>query len=302
MRILLAGASGFIGGALASSLKTDGHEVVAVGRPGSARAEGFIDVDSRALDLSNAGGDIGSFDVVYQLLGAPLVPLRWGPRRREAIRSSRLTTTDILARAIGEASQHPTFIIGCAVGYYGARGDELLDETSSPGIGFLADLSKSWEQAGAPATSAGARVVLARSGIVLGAGGGALKLQVPLFRAGLGGRLGSGRQWTSWIALEDEVRALRFVAEHQTIEGPVNLVAPNPVTNADFTHQLADALGKRAPFVVPKAALYAAAGKVTSEEFLLASQRVAPRVLQSAGFTFEHPTLDTALRAVISAR
>lgn len=301
MRILLAGASGFIGGALASSLKTDGHDVVALGRPGSPHAAATIDVDARELDLSRAGDDMGSFDVVYQLLGAPIVPFRWGPRRREAMRSSRLATTDILARAVARASKSPTFIIGCAVGYYGPRGDELLDETSAPGSGFLADLSKSWEQAGAPAKAAGARVVFARSGIVLGAGGGALKLQIPLFRLGLGGRLGGGRQWTSWIALEDEVRALRFIADHDTIEGPVNLVAPNPVTNAEFTAQLGAALGKRAPFSVPTTALYLAAGKVTTEEFLLASQRVAPRVLQSAGFDFNHPTLDTALRTAIGS-
>ena len=295
MRILLAGASGFIGSALATSLSADGHEVVALGRPAT------IDVAARSLDLSSAGGDIGSFDVVYQLLGAPLLPIRWGPKRREAIRSSRLVTTDILARAIAAASSHPTFVIGCAIGYYGLRGDELLDETSSPGSGFLADLSQSWEQAGAPARAAGARVVLCRSGIVLGAGGGALKLQIPLFRLGLGARLGTGRQWTSWIALDDEVRALRFVVDHDSIEGPVNLVAPNPVTNADFTAELAAAFGKRAPLSVPAVALYVAAGKVTTDEFLLASQRVAPRVLQSAGFDFEHPTLDTALRTVAGA-
>lgn len=298
MRILLAGASGFIGGVLASSLRADGHEVVAMGRPGSERASATIDVAARALDFSDVGGDIGSFDAVYQLLGAPLVPIRWGPKRREAIRSSRLVTTDILARAIAAASSRPTLVVGCAIGYYGIRGDELLDETSSAGSGFLADLSHSWEQAAAPARAAGARVVLCRSGIVLGANGGALKLQIPLFRLGLGARLGSGRQWTSWIALSDEVRALRFVLEHDSIEGPVNLVAPNPVTNADFTTELAAAFGKKALLSVPVAALYAATGRVTTEEFLLASQRVAPRVLQSAGFDFEHPTLDTALRVV----
>ena len=301
MRILLAGASGFIGRALASALTADGHEVVSVNRAGSHGAAATVDLTTHTLDLSGAGGDIDSFDVVYQLLGAPLVPFRWSPRRREALRSSRLTTTDILARVVATSTTHPTLVVGCAVGYYGSRGDERLDESSSSGTGFLADLSISWEQAAAPARAAGSRVVLARSGIVLGNGGGVLKLQTPLFRLGLGARLGTGRQWTSWIALDDEVRALRFVADHDTIEGPVNLVAPNPVTNAEFSAQLGAAVGKSVLFAVPTAALYLAAGKVTTKETLLASQRVAPRVLQGADFYFDHPTLDTALRSALAS-
>ena len=300
MRILLAGASGFIGAALRTSLADDGHDVVGLGRAGSNGATATIDVANRSLDLSAPGGGVESFDVVYQLLGAPLVPRRWGPRRLEAIRSSRLTTTDILARAVAKAPVRPTFVVGCAIGYYGLRGPELLDEGSASGEGLIADLCRAWERAAAPASDAGARVVLARSGIVLGAVGGAIRQQLPIFRLGLGARLGSGRQWTSWISLQDEVRALRFVADTEAIAGPVNLVAPNPVTNAEFTTALAEALGKRAALVVPVPALYAAVGKVTSEEFLLASQRVVPRVLQAHGFEFDHPTLEMALAAVVA--
>lgn len=300
MRILIAGASGFIGSALASSLAGDGHEVVRLGRLESHGVDATIDVAMRTLDLRGTAGDIGDFDVVYQLLGAPLLPIRWGPKRKEAIRSSRIATTDIVARAIAAAAHKPAFILGCAIGYYGLRGDEALDERSNAGAGMIADLCGAWEEAATPAREAGSRVVYARSGIVIGKEGLAMRLQLPIFRLGLGGRLGDGRQWMSWIALRDQVHALRFVADNEAIAGPVNLVAPNPVTNAEFTAELAAALRKRAPFVVPKAALLALAGKTTTEEFLLASQRVAPRVLQAAGFDFDFPTVDGAIQALLA--
>jgi uncharacterized protein len=301
MRILLGGASGFIGKALALSLQADGHEVTALGRAGSPRSIATIDVSSRTLDLTRAGGDIGSFDVVFLVLGAPLVPWRWSPERREAIRASRIATTEIVARAIAASDAKPDLVIGAAVGYYGSRGDEVLTETSSPGDGMLADLCRAWETAGAPASAAGARVVVARSGVVLGQAGGMLLPQLPLFRLGLGTRLGTGLQWMSWISLQDEVRALRFLADHRELAGPVNLVGPRAVTNTEFTEELAHALGRRAPFTVPRAALVAVAGKETTDEFLLASQRAVPEVLEAAGFSFDFADIGAAIRVVTSS-
>jgi hypothetical protein len=301
MRILLGGASGYIGKALALSLQRDGHEVVALGRPGSPRSVATIDTKARSLDLTGAGGDIGSFDVVFQTLGAPLVPWRWSPERREAIRASRITTTEILARAIAAADHRPDLVIGAAVGYYGSRGDEVLTESSRGGDGMLADLCRAWENAGAPAAQSGARVVIARSGVVLGQAGGMLLPQLPLFRLGLGARLGTGLQWMSWIALTDEVRALRFLAEHKELHGPVNLVAPRAVTNTEFTDELAHALGRRAPFTVPRTALLALAGQETTDEFLLASQRAVPSVLDDAGFSFEFSEIGEAIRVVTTS-
>jgi len=301
MRILLGGASGFIGKALALSLEGDGHEVVALGRPSSPRSVAIIDVSTRSLDLTKAGGDIGSFDVVFQVLGAPLVPWRWSPVRREAIRASRITTTDIIARAIAESDDKPDLVIGAAVGYYGSRGDEILTESSGPGDGMLADLCRAWELAGTPAADSGARVVVARTGVVLGQAGGMLLPQLPLFRLGLGARLGTGLQWMSWISLTDHVRALRFLAEHHELTGPVNLVAPRAVTNTEFTEELAHALGRRAPFTVPRAALLAIAGQETTDEFLLASQRAVPRVLEGAGFSFDFPDIAAAIRVVTAS-
>jgi uncharacterized protein (TIGR01777 family) len=301
MRILLGGASGFIGKALALSLEGDGHQVVALGRPTSPRSVATIDVSTRSLDLTNAGGDIGSFDVVFQVLGAPLVPWRWSPERREAIRASRITTTDIIARAIAESDTKPDLVIGAAVGYYGSRGDEILTESSGAGEGVLADLCRAWEIAGTPAANAGARVVVARTGVVLGQAGGMLLPQLPLFRLGLGARLGTGLQWMSWISLTDHVRALRFLADRRELTGPVNLVAPRAVTNTEFTEELAHALGRRAPFTVPRAALLAIAGQETTDEFLLASQRAVPHVLEGAGFSFDFPDIAAAIRVVTSS-
>jgi uncharacterized protein len=301
MRILLGGASGFIGKALLLSLQADGHEVVALGRAGSARSAATIDVSSRSLDLARAGGDIGSFDVIFMLLGAPLVPWRWSPQRREAIRASRITTTEIVARAIAASDTKPDLVIGAAVGYYGSRGDEVLTESSGSGEGMLAALCRAWESASAPAATSGARVVVARSGVVLGQAGGMLLPQLPLFRLGLGARLGTGLQWMSWISLQDEVRALRFLADHHELAGPVNLVAPRAVTNTEFTEELAHALRRRAPFTVPRAALVALAGEETTDEFLLASQRAVPGVLEGAGFGFDFADIGAAIRVVTSS-
>lgn len=296
MRVLLAGATGFIGSALADSLRADGHEVVGLGRSASPEVPATISIEERRIDLGERS--IEEFDVVYQLLGAPLAPKRWSAKRREQIRSSRITTTEILARAIALAeTDPPAFVVGTAVGWYGSRGDELLDEHSSAGDGVLAELCRSWEAAAAPARAAGARVVTARTGVVIGAGGGFLAPLLPVFRAGLGARLGDGRQWLAWIALADEVRALRELGERPDATGPYNLVAPTPVRNSDFTALLAASLGRRARLVVPRLALRLGAGPVATDELLLASQRVVPRRLEQAEFSFTLPSLAEALAA-----
>jgi len=213
---------------------------------------------------------------------------------------SRLQTTGLLAQLVADLRPSPPVLVNAsAVGYYGDRGDEVLTETSGPGGGFLADLCRRWEAATEPARAAGARTVLTRSGVVLARGGGALRRQVPLFRLALGGRLGSGRQFVSWITLRDEVLALARALDDERVAGPVNLVAPQPVRNAELTRALARALGRPAVLAVPEPALRLALGGEMASEVLLASQRAEPEVLTSLGHVFAHPEISAALRAVL---
>lgn len=303
MRVLLGGATGFIGGALRASLEADGHEVLPLGRPSSEGALATVDTATRTVDLAGIGGSLAGVDVVYALFGEPLTPTRWSPARTERIRSSRITTTDLLARTIASSEgAPPAFVVGSAVGFYGERGEEILDETSPAGRGFLPEVCRAWEAASSPAREAGARVVHVRSGIVLGPGGGALALQARLFRLGLGGALGSGRQWFPWVSLADEVGALRFAAERDDLSGPLNAVSPNPVRNRAFTASLARSVGRPARLRVPKAALVLAAGRRTTSEFLIVSQHVRPRRLEEAGYQFVLPELDEALRQALAKR
>lgn len=238
-------------------------------------------------------------DAVINLAGAPIAE-RWTPKRRRRIRDSRVNGTRALAQALAEMPNKPrAFISGSAIGYYGAdRGDELLTEASSRGSGFLADIAHEWEQATAPAAEAGVRVVIARTGIVLAPAGGALQRMLPPFRLGLGGPLGSGRQWTSWITLHDTVRALEFLLESPSASGPVNLVAPDAVRNEAFAATLGRVLRRPAVVPVPAFALELLFGTM-ARQTILASQRVLPQRLASAGFECEHPHLEAALRAVL---
>jgi len=297
MRVLIAGASGFIGSALARRLREEGHEVHAVVRRNPGPGEAAFDLERRRVDLSRLpGGSLAGIDVVYCLVGAPLVPRRWGLERRESLRASRIQTTDVLARAIATAESAPPVLVSMsATGYYGSRGDEILDESSTAGSGFLAELCRAWEAATSPARDRGVRVACVRTGMVLGSGGGALKTLLPLFSHGLGARLGTGRQWTSWIALEDAVSGLIAVGTSHELAGSVNLVAPNPVRNDTFTEALAASVGRPARLVVPRAVLVGAAGKRVTDEFILASQRVIPRRLQAAGMIWAAPDIDRAL-------
>lgn len=299
MRVLLTGASGFVGKALTSALQARGHEVVPVTHRAPRPGEVGADLSEGRLDPARLrGGEIGEVDAVVHLAGASIFT-RWTATRREQIRASRIAFADLIVRDIADWPRPPAvFVSGSAVGYYGERGEEELDESSAPGEGFLADVCRSSEAAASGAERYGTRVVAVRSGIVLGKGGGSLSLQRPVFRLGLGGKLGSGRQWTSWISLEDEVAAILFAIDNNDLEGPLNAVGPNPVRNSEYTSALARILDRPALFTVPAVALRLALG-ATADEMLLVSERVVPAKLQRMGFRFIHPTLEAALTAAL---
>ena len=294
LRIAITGASGFIGAQLAAFLSTGGHEIVRIGR-GTVKP-GLVDVpwDPATGRLDAAALD--GVDAVIHLAGASIAE-RWSSAHRRAIRDSRVEGTALLAHTLAGMSRPPRVLLsGSAIGIYGNRGDELLDEQSRFGDDFLAEVGQAWEAATAPAERAGIRVVHLRTGIVQGAAGGALAKQAPLFRIGLGGTLGSGTQWVSPIALDDEIGAIHFCLMRDDMRGPVNLVAPEPVTNATFTRVLGDVLGRPTLAPAPAAALRLVLGRDMADATVLTSQRVVPGVLQRAGFTWRFPDLASMLR------
>lgn len=295
MRVTITGSSGLLGSALARSLRADGHEVVRLvrrepSRPDEARwspADGCVE----AASLEDA-------DAVVHLAGAGVGDRPWTRAYKRKIRDSRLDGTRTIAEAIAAASRPPPVLVcGSAIGYYGDTGGREADEESPAGRGFLAALVRDWEAAATPARDAGVRVVHPRTGVVLAREGGYLGRTLPLFRLGLGGRLGDGRQWTSWISVRDQVAALRFLIDTE-IAGPVDLTAPNPVTNAEYTRTLGALLHRPARLPVPKAVLRAALLGF-ADEGPLVSQRVLPRRLRDAGFRFAHEDVGSALRAVL---
>ena len=302
MRYLITGASGLIGTALGTALENDGDEVHTLVRPGSTERKGSISwdpangqIDERALS------SVGEFDAVVHLAGAGIADRRWSKARKRELVESRIKSTQLLVDAISDGSlRTKSLISGSAIGVYGDRGGQLLVEGSTKGAGFLADLCEDWEHAAQGAADHGVRTVLARTGIVLSTEGGALAKQLPLFRAGVGGRLGRGTQWVSWISIDDEVAALRALAIDERATGAFNLTAPNPVTNAQLTKALGSVLMRPAVLPVPPAALKLALGAELVDEALLASQRVLPEKLESLGFTFEHPELEQALASLLS--
>lgn len=297
MRVALSGSSGLIGTALAEALRQGGNEVVALVRRSPGPAEVGWDPASGAIDHQGLAG----VEAVVNLAGAGIGDRRWTPARRRLLVSSRVDSTALLCRALSRLDPPPRVLLNAsAVGFYGDRGDEVLTEDSPPGPGFLAELCRQWEQATHPAAEAGVRTVHLRSGVVLSARGGALARQLPLFRLGLGGRLGRGRQWTSWVSLEDEVGAILFLLEHAGVSGPVNVVAPEPVTNRRFTAALARALHRPAVLAVPAPALRMALGRALADEVILTSQRVVPAALQAAGYGFRHRDIDSAVPAALA--
>jgi uncharacterized protein (TIGR01777 family) len=290
MKVAITGASGLVGQALVRSLYDDGHEVVRLVRrqPGGtdeARWDPFGAIDTKAIDGA---------DAVVHLAGAGIGDHRWTETYKRQIRDSRVVGTRNLAETLAGLTIKPQVLISASgINFYGDTGDRETDETAPQGKGFLADLVRDWEAATAPAADAGIRVVHARSGHVLSKDGGLLGRLLPLFKLGLGGRLGSGRQWMSWIARDDHIAALRFLIDGD-LAGPVNLVAPHPVTNAGFTKALGAAVGRPAIFVVPPFALRVALDGLADEGALI-SLRIVPGRLAAAGFAFGHPELGGAL-------
>jgi uncharacterized protein (TIGR01777 family) len=281
MDVTLTGAGGFIGQRLAEKLRSEGHRV----NPLSTRR-----------DIAAAP----PCDAVVHLAGEP-VAQRWTEAARQRIRESRIDGTRRLVDALARLDRRPSVLVSAsAVGYYGSRGDEVLDETAPPGQGFLADVCVEWEREAQKAEAHGIRVVRLRIGVVLDRSGGALRKMLPAFKTGTGGRLGSGRHWMAWIHLSDLVRLISFALSEARLSGAVNAVAPNPVRNAEFTRQLCAALYRPAVVPVPPFALKLLFGEMAS--VLLDSQRAVPQAAQAVGFRFEYPELGGAFREIFTRR
>ncbi len=284
MKILISGASGLVGSALQPALRAAGHDPVALRRPFAANLPATLDAAGALIHLA----------------GAPIAEHRWTPRRKQLLRDSRIVATNELLAQLRQLPRPPAVVIAAsAVGYYGNRDNEALTESKPPGEDFLARLVRDWETAALAAEDFGARVVLLRFGIILDAHGGALPRLLLPFRLGLGGRLGSGHQWTSWITLADVLALIQFALTHPEARGALNAVAPDPVTNADFTRALARALHRPAVLPVPAFVLRLLLGEL-ADTVLLASQRAVPERLQELGFAFRHPTLPEAFASLFA--
>ena len=288
--VAIAGASGFLGGALARHLTQAGHTVRRIGRASSRGVDFHWDLDAGRLDPAALDGA----DAVVNFAGSTIAQ-RWTREHKQAILTSRVRSTEVLAKTMVAVRSPPrVFLAMSAIGIYGARGDEVLDEASAPGRGFLADVVQRWEQAATPARDAGVRVVHPRLGLVMHPGGGVLAKLIPVYNLGGGGKIGKGTQWMSWIGLHDMLRALDFLIATESIGGPVNVNAPNPVTNAQFSHTLGEALHRPALATVPEFAIKLMFGEM-GEETLLSGQRVMPKCLSDNGFRFDYPQLAGAL-------
>lgn len=295
MKIVVSGASGLIGKPLVAKLRSDGHDVVQLVRRVAKSNESQWNPSAGQLDVAVLEG----CDAVIHLSGAGIGDKRWTNKYKQELLDSRTKSTSLLAKTIAKCNKKPgVFLSGSAIGVYGPRGDEQLTEESSSGQSFLAEICRQWEAAAKPAVDAGVRTAFLRTGIVLTPLGGALKKQLPLFRFGLGGKFGNGKQWQSWISLDDEIAAIEYLLT-ANISGAVNLTAPNPVTNAEFTKALGRTLRRPAWQRIPKFGPKLLLGSELAEALLFTGQRVMPTELQKSGFTFRHPTIDVALRALI---
>jgi uncharacterized protein (TIGR01777 family) len=281
MKVYVSGSSGLIGTALRQSLEQDGHQVQALPRTYEEPV------------------DFEGVDAVVHLAGERIAAGRWTAAKKQRIEESRVRGTSRLAEQLARSDQKPAvFICASAIGYYGLRGDEILDESSAPGAGFLPEVCKRWEAAVQPAADAGIRTVRIRTGVVLSTQGGALEKMLPPFKMGGGGILGSGRQYMSWISLADEVQAIRFLIDNQSLSGAVNLVGPRPVTNREFTKTLGQMLHRPTVLPLPAFAARILFGEM-ADELLLGSTRVIPKKLIDAGYEFCHPDLQSALEEIL---
>jgi len=292
MKILIGGSHGLVGTALIKSLEAEGHEIFRLVRHApTSKTEVEWSPDRYSIALARIEG----FDAVVNLAGESIAEGRWTDEKKRRIRESRVKGTKLLGDALANLTVPPkTFVCASAIGYYGNRGDELLTETSAPGNDFLAKVCADWEEATALATEKGIRVMNARFGVILDTNGGALKKMLPPFRMGVGGRIGSGKQWMSWIALDDVIGGIKFALANESVKGPVNFVSPNPVTNAEFTKTLGKVLSRPTIFPIPAFAIKLMFGEM-GEALLLGGQRVAPARLAGGGFEFSYPQLEAAL-------
>jgi uncharacterized protein (TIGR01777 family) len=291
MRIAITGASGLIGTALSRQLTDDGHDVVRVVRRAPSDNEiGWSVTEGRIDD-----GAFNGIDAVVHLAGAGIADKRWTDSYKKVLLESRTVGTALVAQAVNDAEDPPSVLLsGSAIGIYGSSDTETFTETSAAGSGFLAEICEAWESSAAPAQSDRTRVALLRTGIVMSTEGGALKKQLPVFKMMLGGKMGSGTQWQSWIHIDDEVGAIIHLL-NSTLAGPVNLTAPNPVTNAEFTKSLGGAVGRPTFMPIPKFGPKLVLGGELADNLLFSGQKVLPAALEADGFTFQHPTLDGAL-------
>lgn len=297
MKILVSGSSGLVGSALVPHLVTGGHLVVRLVRTRPAPGEATVSWDPASGTLDAAA--LEGFDAIVHLAGERLVPDRWTEAKKARIRDSRVGSTRLLSEAIARLSRPPRALIcASAVGYYGDRGDELLGEGSPAGSGYLAEVCRAWEAAAEPAARKGVRVVQHRFGVILSPKGGALRKMLLPFKLGLGGRLGHGRQYMSWVALDDVLGGIEHALAAGTLRGPVNTVAPHPVSNAEFTRTLGRVLGRPTIFPMPTFAARLAFGEA-ADALLLAGQRVEPMCLLASGYHFRFPDLEPALRHLL---
>ncbi len=294
MHVAITGSSGLIGTALTENLRADGHQVTRLGRSASNAAD-TARWDPAAGEIDTEA--LAAADAVVHLAGVGIADRRWSDAHKQAVLDSRLDGTTTLARALAALDDGPKVLLsGSAIGYYGPTGDDAVDETSPAGSDYLADVCVKWEDAAAPAVEAGLRVAYLRTGIVQSADGGSLKKQLLPFKLGVGGRIGDGQQYISWITLADEVRAIRYLLD-EDVSGPVNLTAPNPARNIEYTKALGAALGRPTFLPVPTFALKLILGSEGAEALALSSQRVLPKVLTDRGFEFSHSDIEAGLRA-----
>lgn len=298
MKFLVSGASGLVGKALVDFLKRSHVQVKCLVRSDKNRQEDeiFWSPEEGKIDFASLEG----FDVVIHLAGENVAGGRWNAERKQRILMSRVKSTEVLVHALCQLKHPPSSLLGAsAIGIYGDQGDLSCDEETSPGTGFLANVCKQWEAAMAPAKLKGIRVVNLRFGIVLSAHGGALAKMLPIFKIGLGGRMGSGEQYMSWVAIDDLIAIILYAAKHANVKGPVNVVSPHPVTNAVFTRVLAKVLHRPAILPVPAFILRLLLGKEMADALLLNSLRAKPSQLMQAGYSFIYPDLEEALKHLL---